>query len=219
MCGILTSVYNPTLLPLWCWGHSPNHFIYTGRAQSCEWVDHGFKLHIIQDALPPEVDECWFHVKVSISDQFQFPEDTELISGIYWKTTHHKFAKPVTAEIQHLFALCLVGDHWLGSPDTSDLHVPLFKWHMSLPCSSKSVWTYKNYSSVKSKQRTPKWYWEYTLPVRCTVSIYHICDLDNWIFSSVIHLTISRKSKGPCNIVNNKYVYRTLYSWQVSKKA
>jgi len=76
-------------------------FTYNGRAQSFEWVNHGFKLHLPEDALPPEVDECRIHVKVSLSGQYQFPEDTELISGIYWITTRHKFAKAVTIEIQH----------------------------------------------------------------------------------------------------------------------
>jgi len=79
-------------------------FTYTGRAQSFEWVNHGFKLHVPEDALPPEVDECRVHVKASLSGQFQFPEDAELVSGIYWIATPHKFTKPVTVEIQHCFA-------------------------------------------------------------------------------------------------------------------
>ena len=82
-------------------------FTYTGRAQSFEWVNRGFKLHLPEDALPPEVDECRIHVKVSLSGHFQFPEDTELISGIYWIATPHKFAKAVTVEIQH----CSNTDH------------------------------------------------------------------------------------------------------------
>ena len=67
-------------------------------------MDRGFKLHIPEDALPPEVDECRVHVKASLSGQFQFPEGTELISGIYWIATPHKFTKPVTVEIQHCSA-------------------------------------------------------------------------------------------------------------------
>ena len=76
-------------------------FTYTGQAQSFEWVNRGFKLHIPEDALPPEVDECRVHITASLSGQFQFPEDTELVSGIYWIATPHKFAKPATVEIQH----------------------------------------------------------------------------------------------------------------------
>ena len=76
-------------------------FIYTGKAQSYEWRRFGFRMHIPENALPPEVDECRVHVKVSLSGQYQFPEDTELVSGIYWIATPHKFAKAVTIEIQH----------------------------------------------------------------------------------------------------------------------
>jgi len=72
------------------------------------WVNHGFKLHVPQDALPPEVKECRIHIKASLSGQFQFPEDMELVSGIYWIATSHNFTKPLTIEIQH----CLSGtDH------------------------------------------------------------------------------------------------------------
>ena len=83
-----------------------NHtsFTYTGRAQTFEWVDHGFKLHLPENALPPEVEECRVHVKASLSGQFQFPEDAELVSGIYWIATPHVFTKPVTVEIQHCSA-------------------------------------------------------------------------------------------------------------------
>jgi len=76
-------------------------FTYTGRAQSFEWVNRGFKLHVPEDALPPEVDECRVRITASLSGQFKFPEDTELVSGIYWIATPHKFAKPATVEIQH----------------------------------------------------------------------------------------------------------------------
>ena len=40
-------------------------------------------------------------MKASLSGQYQFPEDTELISGIYWITSPYKFIKPTTVEIQH----------------------------------------------------------------------------------------------------------------------
>ena len=81
-----------------------NHtsFTYTGRPQTFEWVDHGFRLHLPENALP--LEECRVHVKASFSGQFQFSDDTELISGIYWIATPHVFTKPVTVEIQHCSA-------------------------------------------------------------------------------------------------------------------
>lgn len=68
-------------------------------------MNHGFRLHLPENALPPEVNECQVHVKASLSGQFQVPENMELISGIYWIATSHNFTKPVTVEIQH----CLSG--------------------------------------------------------------------------------------------------------------
>ena len=83
-------------------GHTS--FTYTGRAQSFEWLNHGFKIHFPENALPSEVNECRVHVTASLSGQFQFPDDTELISGIYWIATPHIFTKPVTVNIQHCSA-------------------------------------------------------------------------------------------------------------------
>ena len=40
-------------------------------------------------------------MKASLSGQFQFPEDTECTSGIYWIASPYTFEKPVTVEIQH----------------------------------------------------------------------------------------------------------------------
>ena len=76
-------------------------FTYTGKAQSFEWLNHGFKMHFQENALPPEVDECRVHIKASLSGQFNFPRDAELVSGLYWLSSRHVFTRPVTVEIQH----------------------------------------------------------------------------------------------------------------------
>ena len=47
------------------------------------------------------MDECRVHVKVSLSGQFDFPRDAELVSGLYWLSSRHVFTQPVTVEIQH----------------------------------------------------------------------------------------------------------------------
>ena len=87
-------------------------FTYLGHAKSTEWVDHGFKLHLPENALPPEVEECEVHVKASLSGQYKFPDGSDVISGIYWIYAPHEFAQPVTAEIQHCVQL--------ASPEDSD---------------------------------------------------------------------------------------------------
>ena len=76
-------------------------FTFTRSAQSIQWLNHGFKIHFPENALPPGVNECRVHVKASLSGQFQVPEGTELTSGIYWIASPYTFEKPVTVEIQH----------------------------------------------------------------------------------------------------------------------
>ena len=76
-------------------------FTYTGRAQSFNWRRFGFKMHFPDHALPSSVNECQLHIKASLCGQFQFPEDTECVSGIYWIASPYTFEKPVTVEIQH----------------------------------------------------------------------------------------------------------------------
>ena len=76
-------------------------FTYTGKAQSFEWLNHGFKMHFPENAFPPEVDECRVYIKASLSGQFDLPRDAELVSGMYWLSSRHVFTRPVTLEIQH----------------------------------------------------------------------------------------------------------------------
>ena len=76
-------------------------FAYTGKAQSFEWLNRGFKIHFPENALPPGVDKCRVHIKASLSGQFDFSRDVELVSGLYWLSSRHVFTRPVTVEIQH----------------------------------------------------------------------------------------------------------------------
>ena len=76
-------------------------FTYTGKAQSFCWKHSGFKMHLPDHALPASVNECHIQIKASLSGQFKFPEDTEILSSIYWVNCPHNFSKPVTVEIQH----------------------------------------------------------------------------------------------------------------------
>ena len=76
-------------------------FAYTGKAQSFEWLNRGFKIHFPENALPPRVDECRVHIKASLSGQFDFSRDAELVSGLYWVSSRQVFTQPVTVEIQH----------------------------------------------------------------------------------------------------------------------
>ena len=76
-------------------------FLYCGKAVSFTWKDHCFKLHLPENALPPDVTECSIRVSAALSGQFQFPDDAELVSGIYSIHSSHSFTRSVTVEIEH----------------------------------------------------------------------------------------------------------------------
>ena len=80
-------------------------FIYRGEAISFTWKNHGFKLHLPEKALPPDITECPIQVNAALCGQFEFSNTTELVSGVYSIHCHHSFAKPVTMEIQHYSAV------------------------------------------------------------------------------------------------------------------
>ena len=61
------------------------------------------KLHIPQDALPTDLKECQLLIKVGLSGQFTLPQNTSLVSAVYWLDSEPrcKFSQPLTLEIQH----------------------------------------------------------------------------------------------------------------------
>ena len=75
----------------------------TDEAQSYEWTDGGFKLDVPHGTLPAEATPCRINVKASMSGQFEFPDNSELVSAIYWISTlkNFRFSKPLTVQIQH----------------------------------------------------------------------------------------------------------------------
>ena len=75
----------------------------TNKAQTFHWAGYGLKLHIPQDALPPGLEECQLLIKVGLSGQFTFPQNTSLVSAVYWLDSEPrcKFSQPLTLEIQH----------------------------------------------------------------------------------------------------------------------
>ena len=76
-----------------------------GKKYSFEWKGYGFRIHIPKGALPTDISECTIHITASLSGQFQFPEGSELVSGVYWLSCPVQFAKPVTLDIQHCVAI------------------------------------------------------------------------------------------------------------------
>ena len=80
-------------------------FILTQEPVGLEFEGYGFKLHVPEHSLPPEVSETQLNMQISLSGQFQLPPNCELISAVYWVSSPHEFMKPVTVEIQHCAAL------------------------------------------------------------------------------------------------------------------
>lgn len=80
----------------------------TSQAQSYEWREYGFMLHVPEGSLPLGMTETAVRVRVSLSGQFKLPVDSKLVSGVYWLSCHpkpYKFCEPLTLEIQHCIAI------------------------------------------------------------------------------------------------------------------
>ena len=75
---------------------------YTGEPMT--WEKFGFKVYLPKDALPPDIEECKVHFKASPFGYFHFPENSELVSGLYQIDCSSKFEKPVEVEVQHCAA-------------------------------------------------------------------------------------------------------------------
>ena len=77
--------------------------LVTNQAQTFIWVGHGLKLHIPQGALPAGLKECRLFIKVGLSDQFALPQNTFLVSAVYFLDSEPRctFSQPITVEIQH----------------------------------------------------------------------------------------------------------------------
>ena len=73
----------------------------TNEAQTFHWAGYGLKLHIPPASLPAGVGQSSIDIKASLAGQFKFPENTTLISAVYWLHSPVKFFQPIAVEIQH----------------------------------------------------------------------------------------------------------------------
>ena len=76
-------------------------FTVTTQGGSFEWKGYGLKLHVPEGSLPVDMRECRINIRASLSGQFQFPEDSDLLSPVFWLSVPCEFTKPVTLEVQH----------------------------------------------------------------------------------------------------------------------
>ena len=76
-------------------------FVVSTRGGFFEWVGYRLKLSRPEDSLPTDMEECRINIKASLSGPFELPEDSALLSPVFWISALCKFKKPVTLEIQH----------------------------------------------------------------------------------------------------------------------
>ena len=75
--------------------------VITNEELSFVWKDHGFKLHVPENALPKDTSKYLVNIRVSLAGQFELPEGYELVTAVYWVAASGKFTKPVTIEVRH----------------------------------------------------------------------------------------------------------------------
>ena len=77
--------------------------VVTRYAQDFEWEKFGLTLRISEGTLPEGVDQCTVRIKASTAGQYQFPENFDLVSAIFWLRCEPacKFTKSVTMEMEH----------------------------------------------------------------------------------------------------------------------
>ena len=77
--------------------------VITNSAQSLEWEGYGLKLHIQEDSLPKDVKQIGINIKASIAGCYELPENSNLVSAIYWFDCKPKctLKKQALLELRH----------------------------------------------------------------------------------------------------------------------
>ena len=70
------------------------------KSQKLEWPGYGFYMAVPDGALLPGVTAS-VAIKVILAGQFQLPQNSQLISAIYWISSSEEFLKEVAVNIQH----------------------------------------------------------------------------------------------------------------------
>ena len=77
--------------------------VYSTHEQQITWPGYGLRLHIPKGCLPAGMEQCTINIKASLAGQYEFPENSHLVSAIFWLCCEdvNKFTRPITVEIQH----------------------------------------------------------------------------------------------------------------------
>ena len=71
------------------------------QGDSFEWKGYGLRIHVPKGSFTVSKRKCKINIQVSLTGQVKLPEDSDLLSPIFWIAAPCKFKKPVTLEIQH----------------------------------------------------------------------------------------------------------------------
>ena len=75
----------------------------TSSSQSFHWEGYGLKLKVPAQSLPSHINSCKITLMVSLSGLYQFPDNTELVSPVFWLRCKPQvqFEIPLSLEIEH----------------------------------------------------------------------------------------------------------------------
>ena len=74
------------------------------RPQVFHWEKYGFKMNVPQGSLEAS-ETCDVAFKAIAHGQFEFPENTQLVSGVYAIYMPRKLLQPATIEVEHCVRL------------------------------------------------------------------------------------------------------------------
>ena len=80
----------------------------TNMEQFFEWDYYGLKVFIPKNSLPLSIKTCTLTIGVSITGQFEFPDNQNVVSAIYafHLSNEVKLVKPLRINLQHCAKIC-----------------------------------------------------------------------------------------------------------------
>ena len=173
-------------------------FKVSNQGAAFQWEGYGLKLHVQDHSLPGGMEEAGINIRASVSGQFQLPQNTVLLSPVFWISAPCKFTRPVTLEIQH----CALRE---DETVLSDLHFVSARCSQTdLPYKFRQLYggvftTHSSYGSIqlthfsgvsiKGSEETPRLY--------CAHLYHTIKQIDDWRYYLAItqdleaHITVS----------------------------
>ena len=102
-CIVCCEIFLQTIWEGWM---SLERSVSWSPARLIPFTGYGLKVHIPQGALPVGLKQCELVIKVGISVQFAFPQNTSLVSAVYWFHSEYQceFSQPIIVELQHCAA-------------------------------------------------------------------------------------------------------------------